>query len=99
MTIDLGKVAHDILGINWRTNAAAIMPIFTAVGIVTHDIAIGQWPSHEEEAAIFFAINVAYGFFVAKDKNVTGGTVSNVDGTVAKPVSLIEEGKVAVVIK
>ena len=94
MTIDIGKVFHAILGINWRTNGAAVASLLTALGLLVHDAAVGQWPNHDEQAAIGIALTNVWGFFVAKDKNVTGGTVSNVDGTVAKPVSMIEGGRV-----
>jgi len=94
MTIDLGKIFRSILGINWRTNAGSILPIVTALPLVVKAISTSTWPDREDEAVISLAISGAWTALMAKDKNVTGGTVSNVDGTVAKPVSLIEGGKV-----
>lgn len=65
-----------ILGVNWRTNLAGVL---TSVGTL---IAVGAGALNgtlhldtETLAAVGTALSVIYGFFVAKDNVVTGGTV------------------------
>jgi hypothetical protein len=81
MTIDFSALPKFVLGINWQTTAAAIAPLFTSISLVVTAISKGEWPSHEDEAVIFSFLSIAWGFIRAKDRNVTGGSVSNVDGS------------------
>ena len=92
MTIDFGSVFKDIIGINWRTTAAAVLPLLTSLDLAVGAIAKGEMPAGHDLAVIASLFSIAWGLISAKDKNVTGGTVSNVDGSTAKPVSLIESG-------
>lgn len=92
--MSIGAIMKPLLGINWRTSVGAIVPILTAITLISKAIIGREWPDNEHMAIITSALSLAWTSIFAKDKDVTGGTVSNVDGTVAKPVSLIEGGKV-----
>lgn len=68
--------------INWKTALGGIVSAAGAIG--------SAYPQFNPYAQIVIAIGSAFMGLSAKDSNVTGGTVSNVDGsTSAVPVSLI----------
>jgi hypothetical protein len=94
MVVDSSAIMKSLLGINWRTTASAILPMLTSITMAVGAISRGEWPTSNDLAVIASLFSIGYGLIVAKDRNVTGGTVSNVDGTVARPVSLIEGGHV-----
>lgn len=75
-----------ILGTNWRTNSAAVL---TSVGtIITIGAAALNGNLHldtETVAAVGTALSVIWGFFAAKDSNVTGGTVSQTNPYLPTP--------------
>jgi hypothetical protein len=86
------KIFQWLLGINWRTTLGALAPLLTSIGIIATDIGKGEWPSHQDEAVVFSFLSIGWGLIMAKDRVVTGGSVSNVDGTVAPiTVSLINK--------
>jgi len=94
MVIDSGAIIKDVLGINWRTTASAILPLLTSLTMIVTAISNGEWPTGHDLAVLASLVSIGYGLVAAKDKRVTGGTVSNVDGTTASaPVSLIAGGK------
>lgn len=91
MTIDFGALPRFLLGINWRTTAGSIVPILTSGTLIAKAVSSGQWPSNEEMAIIGSALSLAWTAIFAKDKTVTGGTISNVTGAVTPiPVSLVD---------
>ncbi len=95
MVIDLSAIMKTILGINWRTTAAAIAPAVTSLGLIDKAIGDGQWPNSTDMAVIASFISMAWGLLMAKDRVVTGGSVSNVDGSSAgATVSAIHGGEV-----
>jgi len=95
MVIDLSAIPKFLLGINWRTTAGAIVPILTALPLIAKAISSGTWPDTQDMTIIGTALSLAWTAIFAKDKNVTGGSVSNVDGTSAgAPVSAIHGGEV-----
>ncbi len=52
MVIDLSAIMKTILGINWRTTAAAIAPAVTSLGLIDKAIGDGQWPNSTDMAVI-----------------------------------------------
>ena len=64
----------ELLGKNWKTNAAGIGGLLTGVGTLVGMFSTGKM----DMTAITAALNgivLSLGMFVAKDSNVTGGTV------------------------
>lgn len=96
MNTDITPLIRKLLGINWRTTAGAIIPILTALTIVATAISKGELPSTDQLYVVGGAISLAWTAVFAKDKNVTGGQISNVDGSeAAAPVSIVKAGGVA----
>jgi hypothetical protein len=60
---------------NIQTTLAGLPAFVTAVYAVYHSIRTGEAPSKENLEIIAAAISVVWLAIVAKDKNVTGGTV------------------------
>lgn len=95
MVIDVSAIMKGILGINWRTTAGAIVPILTALPLIAKAFSSGTWPDTQDMTIIGTALSLAWTAIFAKDKNVTGGSVSNVDGSsAAATVSVIHGGEV-----
>lgn len=83
-----------MLGItNWQTTAMGIAAILTSAGAIFHAAGTGDWTT---ALSALPGILGGLGLVAAKDKNVTGGSVSNVTGltAVAGPVSLVDDGAV-----
>jgi hypothetical protein len=80
-----------MLGVtNWRTSAAAIAPLFISIGMILSALGKRQMPDQHDMEVIGGMLSAAIGLIAAKDKNVTGGSVSNVDGNkLPSPVSII----------
>jgi len=95
MVIDISAIMKGVLGINWRTTMGSIVPVLTALTLIATAIANGEWPDKEHMAIITSAMSLAWTAVFAKDRQVTGGSVSNVDGTSAgATVSAIHGGEV-----
>jgi len=91
MNTDITPLVQKLLGINWRTTAGAIIPMLTALTIVATAISKGELPTTDQLYVVGGAISLAWTAIFAKDKNVTGGQVSNVTGeTAVRPVSLAD---------
>lgn len=96
MSTDIVPILHKILGINWRTTIGAIVPLLSALLIVATAIKNGKLPTTDELYVVGGALSLAWTAIFAKDKNVTGGQISNVDGTSAPaPVSIVKASEVA----
>ena len=79
--------------INWKTTASGVAAIFGALADLAHAYGTGTMPHFEAD---FTALSIGIGLICAKDQNVTGGSVSNVDGaTRADPVSIISPNGVS----
>ena len=61
-----------------------------AVVTVVSDIINKQTPDAASISLIFSSLMAGFGLIQAKDKAVTGGTVSNVTGIVGPPTSLVD---------
>jgi len=73
--------------INWKTTASGIASILGALADLAHAYGTGTMPHFEAD---FTALSIGIGLICAKDQNVTGGSVSNVDGATREaPVSII----------
>ena len=84
------KAAKFVLGVNWRTTVGGLSAMFSSLALVSSSIGRGEWPEMRDLAIIGVGLSTAWVGIFGKDKAVTGGTVSNIDGTtVAAPVSLI----------
>ena len=64
----------ELLGTNWKTNAAGIGGLLTGVGTLVGMIAAGKMDMTAMAAALN-GIVLSLGMFVAKHSYVTGGTV------------------------
>jgi hypothetical protein len=96
MNTDITPLVRKLLGINWRTTIGAFIPLLSALLIVATAISKGQLPTTDELYVVGGAISLAWTAFQAKDRNVTGGQISNVDGSeAAAPVSIVKAGGVA----
>jgi hypothetical protein len=82
--------SKKVLGPNWITSVFGTGSIAGAVATVVFDIVNKQTPDAASISLIFSSLMAGFGLIQAKDKNVTGGTISNVTGAVGKPVSLVE---------
>ena len=54
---------------NWQTSAAAIAPLFAAIGMVLTAIGHGRMPDPQDLATIGGFLSVAAGLLAAKDHN------------------------------
>ena len=76
---------------SWITSIFGSGSIAGAFISIAFDIYNKQMPSSAELAVLGSALSAGVGLIQAKDKNVTGGTISAATGaTTAKPVSLID---------
>ena len=83
--------ATTMLGTSWITSLFGTGSIAGAIATVAIDIANKQMPDAASMSLIFSSAMAGMGLLQAKDKNVTGGTVSAITGTIGKPVSLIDK--------
>jgi hypothetical protein len=77
---------------NWMTSLFGTGSIASAVVTVGFDIFNKQMPSSADMSLLMGLFSAGIGLIQAKDKNVTGGTISNVTGLTGAPVSLIDKG-------
>jgi tryptophan-rich sensory protein len=91
MTTDIMPVVRKVLGINWRTTIGAFIPLLSALLIVATAIKNGELPTTDQLYVVGGALSLAWTAVFAKDRSVTGGSISNVTGDVAaKPVSIVD---------
>jgi hypothetical protein len=76
--------------INYKTTSFGLAAIFGALADLMHGAATGTAPNW---SADFSALVTGIGLIMAKDHNVTGGTISNVTGKPGVPISLIDVEK------
>lgn len=97
MNTDITPLVRKLLGINWRTTIGAFIPLLSALLIVATAVSKGELPSTDQLYVVGGAISLAWTAIFAKDKAVTGGSISNVDGSeVAVSVSNIKSGVVTI---
>lgn len=60
---------------NWQTTVSGIPALITAVYAVYHAFKTGEAPSKENWEIIGASVSTVWLAIVAKDKNVTGGTI------------------------
>jgi hypothetical protein len=91
MNTDITPLVRKLLGINWRTTIGAFIPLLSALLIVATAISKGELPSTDQLYVVGGAISLAWTAIFAKDRAVTGGSISNVTGeTAVKPISLVD---------
>ena len=54
---------------NWQTSAAAIAPLFAAIGMILTAVGNGQMPNPHDLSIIAGFLSAAAGLLVAKDHN------------------------------
>jgi Phage tail lysozyme len=88
--VPLTQRKQTVFGTNWMTTIGGIGAILTAAGAGFHALSTGDMASAYGSIS---GIVAGIGLLMAKDHNVTGGTVSNVTGAVGLPVSLVDKEK------
>ncbi len=78
--------------INWRTTASAIPAAITAATTIYTALKSGQMPDPEDWKLLGASISPVLIGLMAKDSQVTGGTISAVDGLkkVSQPISVVD---------
>lgn len=82
---------QNMLGTSWITSVFGTGSLAGAVATVGVDLYNKTMPDAASMSLIFSSVMAGMGLLQAKDKNVTGGTVSAITGAVGKPVSLIDK--------
>lgn len=91
-TITQTQGMQAMLGTNWITTLFGSGSIASVVATLGVDAYYKQMPDAQTMSILGGLLSTGFGLIKAKDGNVTGGTVSAIDGTkVVSPVSLINK--------
>jgi hypothetical protein len=84
---------NTVLGPNWITSIFGVGTIGGALATIAFNIYSKQTIDPASVSLLFTSVMTGFGLIQAKDKNVTGGTISNVTGLSGPPISLVEVEK------